>query len=101
MPVTAENSHMIKDDWDIVKGDTVRSRTGSDLSDSSNSLTLSSDTKSNNQCSDNTNSVSENPENKESQSLDKLANGMDFFNKYDDNIAQLKTNLAKLEKSSR
>ena len=101
MPVTAENSHMVKDDWEIVKGDVVRSRTGSDVSDSSNSLTSSSDVKSDNQSIYNEQGVSENPSNKESQSADRLANGMDFFNKYDDNIAQLKTNLAKLEKSSR
>lgn len=105
VPITSENSHLIKDNWDIVKGDDVRSRAGSDLSDSSNSLNLSGDTKSASQDSETGQGASVTLDNKNSEgsslNSDRLANGMDFFNKYDDNIAQLKTNLAKLEKSSR
>ena len=107
VPVTPENSHMTKDDWEIVKGDDVRSRAGSDLSNSSSgSHEMSNDKNLSRQTNDNrpTNSlVSDNKISKESQKTgpDSLSNGMDFFNKYDDNIAQLKDNLAKLEQSSR
>ena len=99
---------MIKDDWEIVKGDDVRPRAGSDLSNSSSgSHDLTYDKKLSKisiQSSDKRHIdsiVSDNQTEKESQKSDSLVNGMDFFNKYDDNIAQLKDKLAKLEQSSR
>ena len=107
VPVTPENSHMTKDDWEIVKGDDVRSRAGSDLSNSSSGSHETSNGKNlSRQSSDNrpiNSSVSDTKISEESQKTDtdSLSNGMDFFNKYDDNIAQLKDNLAKLEQSSR
>ena len=121
VPVTPENSHMIQDDWEIVKGDDVRSRAGSDLSNSSSGshdnhkshdISRSHDQKvckqrsdslqTSSTKSDNKNSEqSQNSEQSKTTGTDSLPNGMDFFNKYDSNIAQLKNNLAKLEQSSR
>ncbi|KAL4216361.1 hypothetical protein ACF0H5_024088 [Mactra antiquata] len=90
IPVSTDNSHMVKDDWELLSSDEVRSRTNSDVVTSSAGA-----------CGEgfvNGDSVKDNNSKMVANGND--SSGMDFFSKYDSSFANLKSKVDELERTS-
>ncbi|XP_052813286.1 lysM and putative peptidoglycan-binding domain-containing protein 1-like isoform X2 [Mya arenaria] len=90
IPITNENTHLIKDDWELLSSDEVRSRSNSELLNSNEDLGARGSDKT----EPNVN-VGESVNSAKSETA-----GMDFFSKYDSSIAALKSKVDKLEQNS-
>ncbi|WAR11153.1 hypothetical protein MAR_036229 [Mya arenaria] len=86
----ATNTHLIKDDWELLSSDEVRSRSNSELLNSNEDLGARGSDKT----EPNVN-VGESVNSAKSETA-----GMDFFSKYDSSIAALKSKVDKLEQNS-
>jgi len=113
IPVTNDNSHLVQDDWEILTADEVRSRSNS----SNNDLLTSpehgargswvNDANGATGCENSGKDTKTGGKSNNDPKVNNVAksggdfSSSDFFSKYDNSIAALKTKVDEMEKSSR